>query len=156
MMNSIQDFTSEDINREMSYYVFRKYEKDKKMGNVNLYKFLKFVITGDSNTNDISQICEIIGKKEVISRIKEAAQLSLAKLNENNKLFEEKKAAKRLLVSELELDKVKLIAEGNKIPTTEKRKVGGNKSLYGNSQSTNEVNSNKISNENPINEVSQV
>merc|ERR1712032_542550 len=38
----LTEFTAHDINREISYFVFRKYEKDKKMGNVNIYKILKF------------------------------------------------------------------------------------------------------------------
>jgi len=108
---NIKDFSADDINREISYFVFRKYEKDKRMGNVNIYKLLKFIITGDCDSNNLAEICEFIGKNEVISRIKASQSLSTNKINENNKLFEEKKMAKRELISNINLDKIKLITE---------------------------------------------
>ncbi len=109
----LTEFTAHDINREISYFVFRKYEKDKKMGNVNIYKILKFVMTGDSNVNDLGEICQFLGKKESMSRLKSAMNFSIGKSAANNKLFEEKKSNKLLLVSNLELDKIKLIENGN-------------------------------------------
>ncbi len=126
LIKNMSEFSAEDINREISYFVFRKYEKDKRMGNVNIYKLFKFIITGDCDTNCLGETCEFIGKNEVISRIKAAQSLSTNKINENNKLFEEKKTAKRELLSNINLNKIKLISVESK-KVTEKKKV--NKSL---------------------------
>jgi len=125
LFNNIIEFSADDINREISYFVYRKYEKDKRMGNVNIYKLLKFIITGDCDSKNIGEVCEYIGKTEVISRMKSAQLLTSNKLNENNKLFDEKKMKKRELISKVNLDKVKLISE--EIKPIEKKKI--NKSL---------------------------
>lgn len=118
---NLTEFTAHDINREISYFVYRKYEKDKKMGNVNIYKILKFVITGDSNVNDLGEICQFIGKKESMARLKSAVNFSIGKAAQNNKLFEDKRTNKLALVSQLELSKIKLIEDVKSISNENKK-----------------------------------
>jgi hypothetical protein len=91
LFNSLDDFDATTINREISYYIFRKYHEDQNINNINLYRLLKLVITGDTEAPYVGEICEFIGQKESILRVKRAQLLTKAKIVENVKLLEEKR-----------------------------------------------------------------
>jgi hypothetical protein len=99
LFNSIDKFDAETINKEISYYIFRKYEKDQDINNTNLYRLLKLIITGDSEAPYIGDVCEFLGQKETIMRVKRANQLTKAKFVENTKLLNEKRVDCLKLIS---------------------------------------------------------
>jgi hypothetical protein len=99
LFNSIDDFNAETINKEISYYIFKKYQKDHDINNTNLYRLLKLIITGDAEAPYIGNICEFLGQKETILRVKRANQLTKAKFVENTKLLEEKRESCLKLIS---------------------------------------------------------
>ena len=67
---NITHFTATNINREISHFIYRKFETDKKVSNVNFYFLLKLLISGDSKIKMLGEVCEIVGQKNCVSRIK--------------------------------------------------------------------------------------
>lgn len=91
LFNNIKEFDSTTINRDISHLIFNRYEVDKNMNNTNFYAFLKLILTGDSEMPNIGAVCEFLGKKEILSRIKKANNISKEHIVENLRLYEEKK-----------------------------------------------------------------
>lgn len=75
----------------ISHYIFKKYNENRKINNGNLYGLIKMVITGESEISNCAEICEYLGRKEVVTRIKNAINLKKTNLNENNRLADERK-----------------------------------------------------------------
>ena len=91
MFNKIKTFDAYSVNREISYFIFRKYQQDKHLSNVNFFLLIKFIVTGFSDCPNIGEVCEIIGKREVLTRVTRAFSLNKTKMVENVRLLEEKK-----------------------------------------------------------------
>lgn len=98
----MQKFDAKSINREISYFIFKRYQKDRNMQNVNFYPFLKLIVTGFADVPNIGEICEVIGKNEVIKRVKSASKISKTSAVDNIKLIEEKKIESSLVLANFE------------------------------------------------------
>ncbi len=70
LFDKINNFEAELINRELGLFIYRRNELDKNISNDNIYSLLKFLITGDTYGPLVADICVIIGKKRVISILK--------------------------------------------------------------------------------------
>ena len=84
-------FDAKSINREISYFIFKRYQKDRNLSNVNFYPFLKLIVTGYADAPNLGEICEFVGKTEVIKRIKSASKITKTSAVENIKLIQDKK-----------------------------------------------------------------
>ncbi len=110
LFSNMQKFDAKSINREISYFIFRKYQKDRSITNINFYPFLKLIITGYADSENLAEICEFIGKQEVVKRIKSANKITKSSAVENVKILQEKKQTSIKLISEMQ---VKLISASN-------------------------------------------
>ena len=106
--SSLNEFDSKSINREISYFIFNRYQQDQNINNANLYPLLKLIVTGDSEISGLGEICEFIGKKEVVNRVKRANSLTKEKILENERIIANKKENGIKLLSQINNDIVKL------------------------------------------------
>ena len=70
LFSSMTTFSAANINREISHFIYRKFENDKKVSNVNFYNLLKILISGDTKISLLGDVCELIGQKTCVNRIK--------------------------------------------------------------------------------------
>ena len=70
ILEKVNEFEFNSINKEIGLYIYKKHELDKNMTNDHLYSFLKFVLSGDTMGPYLGNICEVLGKKKVLSRLK--------------------------------------------------------------------------------------
>lgn len=104
LFNKIKTFDAVSVNREISYYIFKKYQQDRHLMNVNFFQLVKFVITGYSDCPNVGEICEVIGKREVLNRVKKAFSLNKTSMVENVRLLEEKKNNCLKMLSGIKVD----------------------------------------------------
>jgi hypothetical protein len=104
----MQKFDAKSINREISYFIFKRYQKDRNIQNINFYPFLKLIVTGFADVPNIGEICEVIGKNEVMKRIKSASKITKTSAVDNIKLIQEKKQQSLQVLANFE---PKLIAD---------------------------------------------
>ena len=66
------DYFPKIINIEISSYIFKKYETEPfdRAYSTKLYDVIKIVIKGSDKVKMIAHVCYILGKKEVLRRIK--------------------------------------------------------------------------------------
>ncbi len=108
----MEKFDSKSINKEISYFIFKKYQKDRSITNVIFYPFLKLIITGYADAPNIAEICEVLGKKEVIERIRNVNKLNKQQVVDNVKLLKEKKE-KSIMILRSQLDKTMIDLDSN-------------------------------------------
>lgn len=92
IFNSLNKFDEKHINMEIGHYIAKKYEEDKSYNNVLIYSILKLFITGNVIFPRIAAICEIIGKKETLKRLR---RFKLVKKQLAGKYIEDAKSIKR-------------------------------------------------------------
>jgi len=111
LFNKIKTFDSYSVNREISYFIFKKYQQDKHLCNVNFFQLVKFILTGYADCPNIGEVCELIGKREVLTRVKKAFSLDKATMVENVKLLEEKRNNSMKMLLGLKVDEKLLETE---------------------------------------------
>ena len=70
VLDKINNFEADLINRELGLFIYRRNELDKNISNDNIYSLLKFLVTGDTYGPLLADICVIFGKKRVMSVLK--------------------------------------------------------------------------------------
>ena len=108
LFSKMEKYDAKSINREISYFIFKRYQKDRNLSNINFYPFLKLIVTGYADAPNLGEICEFIGKTEVLKRIKNANKITKNTAMENIKLLQDKKQTSINLLTSLE---TKLISD---------------------------------------------
>jgi hypothetical protein len=108
LFNKIQKYDAKNINKEISYFIFKRYQQDRNLSNLNFYPFLKLIVTGYADAPNLGEICEFIGKNEVLKRIKAANKITKNNAVENVKILQDKKQEALKLLSTFE---VKLLTD---------------------------------------------
>jgi len=108
LFSKIQKYDAKNINKEISYFIFKRYQQDRNLSNLNFYPFLKLIITGYADAPNLGEICEFIGKTEVLKRIKSANKITKNNAVENVKILQDKKQEALKVLSSFE---VKLLTD---------------------------------------------
>lgn len=108
LFTKIQNYDAKNINKEISYFIFKRYQKDRNLSNLNFYPFLKLIVTGYADAPNLGEICEFIGKNEVLKRIKMANKITKNSAVDNVKILKDKKQETLKLLSTFE---VKLLSD---------------------------------------------
>lgn len=85
ILSEIQEFKSKNIDRRISEFLYLKYSLNKKteITNVNIYRSLKLILTGNTQIDNVSLIADFLGKDETIERCRLFGH-ELAKINFDN------------------------------------------------------------------------
>ena len=70
IFEKLSELEAKLINRELGLYVYKKQELDSKISNENIYSLLKFILTGDTYGPYLADVCVILGRKQILSRLK--------------------------------------------------------------------------------------